>query len=244
MKISDKIALIDKVGRELQARYRYDEINIFLTEFGIAPSSNAAGTNSKWVYAKAALQGVSDEVLRKIAQELGIESPSSTLLFSSPPRNWKGSNQFRLFISHVSKDKDKATRLKDCLSRYAISGFVAHEDIHPTLEWQSEIERGLSVMDAFLTIHTKGFSKSMWTQQEIGFALGRGVKILSLRMGEDPTGFISKRQAIPRQNRSAEQIAEQIDKLLDEDELTSKKLRAAKSSNGMLKSLLDDEVPS
>jgi hypothetical protein len=47
-------------------------------------------------------------------------------------------------------------------------------------------------MDAFLAIHTPGFKDSFWTQQEIGFAVGRGVKIISFKMGEDPTGFISK----------------------------------------------------
>jgi hypothetical protein len=64
---------------------------------------------------------------------------------------------------------------------YEISGFVAHEDIHPTTEWQIEIERALNVMDAFLAIHTKGFSNSHWTQQEIGCAVARGVKIISFR---------------------------------------------------------------
>jgi hypothetical protein len=57
-------------------------------------------------------------------------------------------------------------------------------------------------MDAFLAIHTEGFSKSVWTQQEIGFAGARGVKIISFKMGEDPTGFISKHQALPRLNRT------------------------------------------
>ena len=80
-------------------------------------------------------------------------------------------------------------RLKTCLSAYAMDGFVAHQDIHPTLEWQVEIERALRNMDAFIAIHTKGFSGSIWTQQEIGFAVARDVKIISLKMGEDPTGL-------------------------------------------------------
>ena len=62
-------------------------------------------------------------------------------------------------------------------------------------------------MDAFIAIHTPGFSASFWTQQEVGFAVGRGVKIISLRMGEDPTGFISKHQALARRQRTAEEIA-------------------------------------
>jgi hypothetical protein len=151
---------------------------------------------------------------------------------STAPRNWQGTNKFRLFISHIAKDKDKATRLKDCLAPYAISGFVAHEDIHPTLEWQKEIEHALYTMDAFLAIHTPGFKDSFWTQQEIGFAVGRGAKIISFKMGEDPTGFISKHQALARRNRTAEQIALEVDAILAADPLTAGKLDAAKRSNG------------
>lgn len=115
---------------------------------------------------------------------------------------------------------------------YGILGFVAHEDIHPTLEWQSEIERALHTMDAFIAVHTLGFSASFWTQQEVGFAVGRGVKVISFKMGEDPTGFISKQQALARRDRSAEAIAEEIDSLLSEDARTADRLKQAKESLG------------
>jgi len=188
VRFSDKLALIDKVGRELQKRFRYEEIDTFLAEYKISPPGQV-DYNSKWVYSKAALKGVPNDTLIKIAEELDINVARAQAHTSVVPQNWKDSKNFRLFISHISKDKDKATRLKNCLRPFAISGFVAHEDIHPTLEWQKEIERALYAMDAFVAIHTVGFSKSFWTQQEVGFAVGRGVKIISLKMGEDPTGF-------------------------------------------------------
>lgn len=241
MRVSDKLALIDKVGRELQSRYRYEEIDTFLAEYGIKPPSGPVGYNSKWVYSKAALQGVPDDVLIEIAGELDLAVPLGQAIGSSEPRNWRGTNKLRLFISHISKDKDKATRLKDCLSPYAISGFVAHEDIHPTLEWQKEIERALYTMDAFVAIHTTGFSKSVWTQQEIGFAVGRGVKIISLKMGEDPTGFISSHQALARRGRKAEDISVEIDNILSADIQTASKFLKAKKANGLAKN--DDEIP-
>jgi hypothetical protein len=145
-----------------------------------------------------------------------------------PPANWLNPQRFRLFISHIAIHKDKATRLKSCLVRYGIDGFVAHEDIEPTLEWQSEIEKALRTMDAFLAIHTVGFAKSIWTQQEVGYAVGRGVKIISLQMGEDPTGFISKHQALRRGDRKAEEVAAEIDGILAKEPRTREKLRAAK----------------
>ena len=200
-------------------------------------------TNSKWVYSKEALKGVPVDTIIKIAEDLGLEQEIRAAHgASTPPRNWDGTNKFRLFISHIAKHKDRATRLKDCLVLYAISGFVAHEDIHPTFEWQREIERALYNMDAFLAIHTPGFKDSFWTQQEIGFAVGRGVKIISFKMGEDPTGFISKHQALARRNRTAEQIAQEVDAILASDQLTSAKLHLAKKNNGLFGDV-DDQIP-
>ncbi len=158
------------------------------------------------------------------------EDQSDDATASSPPANWVNPLRFRLFISHIAINKDKATRLKSCLVRYGIDGFVAHDDIEPTLEWQSEIEKALRTMDAFLAIHTKGFAKSIWAQQEVGYAVGRGVKIISLQMGEDPTGFISKHQALGRRDRRAEEVAAEIDGILAKDPRTRDKLKAVKES--------------
>ena len=238
MRVADKLALIDKVGRALQSKFVFSEIDAFFKEFEIPPPTENVGYNSKWVYSKAALQGVNTDTLLKIAAELDIDPPRSPGAVGRPPANWRSTNLFRLFISHISKDKDKATRLKHCLTPFAISGFVAHEDIHPTLEWQNEIERALSTMDAFVAIHTRGFSASFWTQQEVGFAVGRGVKIISFKFDEDPTGFISKHQALPRRQRKAEEIAGEIASLLEADELTADKLLTAKRANSP--SIVDD----
>lgn len=240
MRVTEKLELIDKIGRELQRRFGYSEIDAFLAEFGISPPGNVS-SNSKWVYSKVALSGVAEDVLLGIAAELDLISRGAGFASVTEPRNWIGTRLVRLFISHISKDKLKATRLKDCLLPYGISGFVAHEDIHPTLEWQSEIERALHTMDAFIAVHTPGFSASFWTQQEVGFAVGRGVKVISFKMGEDPTGFISKQQALARRDRSAEEIAKEIDQLLSEDPRTAERLKRAKAS--LAPSPQRDDIP-
>jgi TIR domain len=201
MNVTARMDLLEQIGSALQARYTFDDLHRFFAALRIdAPKENS---KSKRVFAKEVLKSTPDDILLKIADDLGLSiHPLRGAVL--PPRNWKDTRLLRVFISHISKDKDKATRLKDCLEPYGIGGFVAHEDIHPTLEWQAEIERALYAMDAFIAIHTQGFSASFWTHQEIGFAVGRGVKIISLKMGEDPTGFISKRQALPRRRRTAE----------------------------------------
>jgi TIR domain len=184
---------------------------------------------------------VSRTVLLRIAEELDIDAPGTKTPAARPPRNWDGTTDLRLFVSHIALRKDKAARLKGCLDSFAINAFVAHDDIHPTLEWQSEIERALGTMDAFLAMHTDGFSESCWTQQEIGYAVCRRVKIISLKMGnEDPAGFISKHQALPRQGRSAEAIAKHLNDLLADDPATSPMLQAAKRARDIYP---DDDLP-
>jgi hypothetical protein len=240
MRPTQRMDLLDQIGRELQRRYTFSEIEEFLSACGIKPPTDYSGMNSKWVYSKTALKDAADSTLLEIAGELELKPLVAGGILAVPPRNWQKASEFRLFISHISTDKDKATRLKTCLSAYAIDGFVAHEDIQPTLEWQVEIERALRNMDAFIAIHTEGFAASIWTQQEIGFAVGRDVKIISLKMGEDPTGFISKHQALARGKRTAEEIAKEVDVILAADLRTTERLAAAKKAK---LGNLDDEVP-
>lgn len=229
MRATERMDLLEKIGSELQGRYTFADIDGFFGALGIQTSDFEYG-GSKRVYAKEVLRFADERDVLRVADELGLLSGPGLNSAAQPPANWKDTTDFRLFISHISKDKEKATRLKEALARYDIVGFVAHEDIHPTLAWQDEIERALHTMDAMVAVHTPGFSASYWTQQEVGFALGRGAPVISFKMGEDPTGFIGKHQALPRRNRTAEQVAEEIDKLLSIDPRTSARLKEAKET--------------
>jgi hypothetical protein len=237
MKVTDRFDAIDKIGRELQRRFGYTEIDMYLAQFGVEPPpKESVGVNSKWIYSKAALRIAPLSTIAQIADDLGLGSLTQLSAQANPPAIWKGTSELRLFLSHISKDKDKSTRLRDCLKPHGIQAFVAHEDIEPTREWQTEIERALFAMDALVAIHTPGFSKSYWTQQEIGFALGRGVKTVSLRMGEDPTGFISKHQALSRGSKPAEEVARELADIFAADERTGKRMREAAKQ-------LDEGIP-
>jgi hypothetical protein len=54
----------------------------------------------------------------------------------------------RLFLSHVSTHKLAAANLKRELKYLGVSAFIAHEDVEPSLDWQTEIEKAQSSMDA------------------------------------------------------------------------------------------------
>ncbi len=114
---------------------------------------------------------------------------------------------FKLFISHLSVDKLRATNLRGVLRSFAISCFVAHEDIEPTKEWQVEIEKALFSMDALAAVLTESFHESKWTDQEVGIALGRGIAVLPIRAGIDPYGLMGKFQGIASAGRSVGEVA-------------------------------------
>lgn len=113
----------------------------------------------------------------------------------SQQRIW-GETGYRIFLSHKTGVKKETAGLKEKLRTFGASCFVAHEDIHPTKAWQDEIENALTTMDAFVALLTEDFHDSLWTDQEVGFALGRGVPILAVKLGKDPYGFIGKFQAL------------------------------------------------
>ncbi len=110
---------------------------------------------------------------------------------------WK-SGYIRLFLSHRDGYKKEAAELATALESYGVSGFVAHNTIEPMEKWQHIILRSLQSMEIMLAFVTDDFFDSYWTNQEIGFALAKGVPIIPLKMQKkDPCGFISDIQALP-----------------------------------------------
>jgi AbiJ N-terminal domain 5/TIR domain len=98
------------------------------------------------------------------------------------PQYWKN-GYLKVFLSHLAISKEKAKSLKDALGEWGMSSFVAHEDIEPTKEWMTEIESGLNTMDILIAMVEPGFKESNWTDQEIGYALGRQIEIIPMRIG-------------------------------------------------------------
>lgn len=92
--------------------------------------------------------------------------------------------------------KVATTELREELSKFGITAFVAHVDIEPTKEWQVEIESALATMDGLIALLALGFKESNWCDQEVGVAIGRRLPIVSVRLGLDPYGFIGKYQAV------------------------------------------------
>ena len=64
-------------------------------------------------------------------------------------------------------------------------------------------------------------------------------------MDEDPTGFISKRQALSRLDRSADDIAKEVNTLLLQDEATATRLQEIVDAHKPLphRDQIDDDIP-
>lgn len=138
-----------------------------------------------------------------------------------------GSGKFRVFISHLSTDKLFLSELKQSLASRGVAAFLAHEDIEPTKEWQTEIELALRSMQAMVVFLAEGFIASKWTDQEVGWALGRGVLVIPVKVDINPYGFMGKLQALRGQREQASSLASLIVDLLVTNPQTSEAMRKA-----------------
>ena len=182
------------------------EIDLVLSELGVATTELWQG-GDRFAYIIEMLKGVGDSVLSELAVHLNVETGEDSVL--DPPAFW-GENQLCVFISHLAKNKIYATDLQAALAAYGISCFVAHEDIEPDAEWQAEIEKALRTCDALVALLHEGFNESIWTDQEVGYALGRGVPVFSVRLDMAPYGLFGKKQAFNGKGKDISAIAVEL----------------------------------
>jgi hypothetical protein len=122
---------------------------------------------------------------------------------------WGETQTLNIFLTHLSSDKNSASKLKNHLSNYGISAFVAHKDIKPSQAWQDTLEKALFSSDALIALVSDKFSESEWADHEVGIAIGRQIPVLPVKMTETVklTGFIGKLQAFSRGQGVVKQFA-------------------------------------
>lgn len=96
----------------------------------------------------------------------------------------------RVFLSHSAKYKAYAAEVAAALLPLGISGFVAHDSMEVTKPWQEQIEAALGTAEAFVILLHPEVNESAFCQQEVGWALGRGLPIFVVRVGADPRAFL------------------------------------------------------
>lgn len=127
---------------------------------------------------------------------------------------------FRLFISHMSKNKSSAANLQKALFDWGIYGFVAHEDIEPSKDWISELYNALFSMDALCAILVNGFRSSRWCDQEVGMALGQNKLCIPINKEINPYGFLGRYQVLKAHNLDARSVASRVAEIIFADDRT------------------------
>ena len=89
--------------------------------------------------------------------------------------SWK-----EVFLSYHHKDKTLAGKIKKRLDTLGFDAFLAHEDIDVSVESNREILRRLESCSVLIAIVTRNFSRSEWTNQEVGIFLGKNKPVVSL----------------------------------------------------------------
>jgi TIR domain len=166
------------------------EIDLTLRQFGVAGVEKTYGDSYEYVLDR--LESAEDATLTALATYVGSTRSSRV---EDADDLWD-TDTFRLFASHINGRKGYVTKVKRRLARLGIDVFVAHADIQPTKAWEQEIRRALASCDALAAFLHKGFHDSKWTDQEVGFCIGRDVPILPVAIDEMPYGLMARFQAI------------------------------------------------
>ncbi len=219
---SQRVSLIKEISQRLGGD-TWAIIDLTLKQFGLPVSDTFNGSAGPYVLKM--IEHASDEKLIELAQHLGF-NPDFPAGHAIEPSFWRP-GMFRLFISHLSAHKRWAADLQDALLYFGISGFVAHNDIEPALEWQIQIETALSTCDSLIALMHGGFHESNWTDQEIGFAMGRGVPVFAVRFDATPFGFIGRFQAFNGNDSEPSELAEALFDTYRKNKQTRRTMAAA-----------------
>lgn len=103
----------------------------------------------------------------------------------------------KIFMSYAHEDRENVGEIKRLLiNNHGFDVFVAHDDVAVSSEWMRVIISELEACDVFIPFLTRRFERSKWTDQETGYALAKGIKIIPVSAGIDPYGFIQPLQAL------------------------------------------------
>lgn len=203
---SKRITLLKEIAKRL-GEEDWSLIDVTLKEFSISTQSTWSGSRPEYVLEMAA--EATDQTLIDLAEHCGFSTEPNQKRQGIDPPFWR-TGMFRLFLSHLSTQREVAASLQDEFLRYGISAFVAHNDIEPTVEWQTQIESALATCDSLLALLHQGFHTSNWTDQELGYAMGQGVPVFSVHYGQAPYGFIGRFQAFSGRNKTASDLAREV----------------------------------
>jgi hypothetical protein len=179
MKPGERISLIKGAVEALLPRMGHDA-DLVLHQFGAEyDQSYGRDVESRRRYLTWSVQELENSELTALHDYVvgGEQAPVSVAADDNP---W-GDQPIRVFLSHKSEDTEWVSSLRDKLTNYGITAFMSHQDINPSKHWREVIKAGLRACHMMAPTLHDDFHKSQWCDQEVGWALGRGVPIATLR---------------------------------------------------------------
>lgn len=195
MKPGERIRLITESVEALVAK-PWSEANLILAEFGFETWEDPGyNIEDREYFTRMVRDGQNDGILN-LHGYLSGEDAAPTQESDHP---W-GDLPVRAFLSHKWEDRVLVGRVKAILrEHYAIDAFVAHDDIDPSKRWRDVIKAALATSDLLVAVLHKEFHNSQWCDQEVGWALGRRIPVVSVRWEGSPRGndgFLEEHQDI------------------------------------------------
>lgn len=202
MKSGERIRLITEAASSLSKR-SLAEVQLVLDQFHFATWRDGDVEDLK-SYCVRMIKDSADESVSELHEYLlGEDAAPSPQQASDRP--W-GSQPVAVFLSHKWEDATYVGRVKKVLAdHYGIDAFVAHDDIEPSRKWREVIKAALSSCHALVAVLHPDFHKSQWCDQEVGWALGRNIPVVTVRRDDvcrKRDGFLEEHQDI---NVSAKQ---------------------------------------
>jgi len=103
------------------------------------------------------------------------------------------------FLSYATVDKAKAGKVKQILEVNNVTTFLFHDDLEVSVDWRQQILAHLDTSSALIAIVTESFANSIWSNQEVGIAIGKRLPVIPLMFGgsSELKGFVEMYQGIP-----------------------------------------------
>jgi len=216
---SERISLIQAAAKSLAELSKVDaELALEMFEVDGKAYGYANWDSYGYDYVIDRLKPVSDETLLGLNAHL-VGEPA----LAPGAGSWK-EGFTKVFLSHTSANRKLAGEVRTRLLGEGIDLFVAHDVIETDKEWIEEIKVALVTCEVLVALFTEDFRASNWCDQEVGHALGRGIKVISVKCGADPHGFVFPKQAFevnPDDLHAATKIAKEICRLVKGEEPTS-----------------------
>lgn len=176
-----RIDFIRKIRDSLEAQ-SWEDRDLILTQHGVEKDWQES--------VQSVLTQSSSEILTELAQYLRLDAAADPQVIPEEQ------SRFRVFVSHIAKYKaDVKAVVEQFDNVFKFETYMAHDSIVGGTKWADEIRSALSNTHAGVAFYHEGFRDSAYCPQEVGWLLGRGVPVESVKCGETPFGFAGETQA-------------------------------------------------